>query len=170
MSNIVDMCKREKELTQEFQLNIDKWSEVDDDVKKTVSVGWQNIKFLNDEGDKINEKISEVPDDMGGVYVFLLRPDIIPNMHRYIMYIGRARRRIEYSLRKRCKEYINDTRPLVAYMREVWGKELYFYYLPIPDDELIEKVEEELIRVIIPPCNTQIPDRFVSHMPKKSAF
>ena len=83
-------------------------------------------------------------------------------MHRYIMYIGRARRGTNYSLRKRCQTYISDTRPKVARMIERWGKQLYLFFLPIYNtDEFIEKVERELIRVIIPPCNTQIPDHYV---------
>ena len=170
MNDLIDMCKRERELTVSIQLNIDKWSTIDNEVKNIISEGWSNIKFLNDEGSGINERISEVPDDMGGVYVFLIKPDIIPNIHRYVMYIGRARRKSEFSLRKRCKGYISDTRPLVAYMREIWGKQLYLYYLPLQDDELIEKVERELLRVVIPPCNTQIPDRYVTVMPQEAAF
>ena len=86
------------------------------------------------------------------------------------MYIGRVRRKKEFSLRKRCKEYLGDTRPRVVYMREMWGKDLYFYYLPLDKDDTIEMVERELIRVIIPPCNTQIPDQYVQVLPKTSAF
>ena len=56
------------------------------------------------------------------------------------------------------------------YMREMWGKDLYFYYLPIRDDRIVEKVENELIRVIIPPCNSQIPDQYVQIMPDQDAF
>lgn len=157
MSQIVDMCCRSKILTLPFELNIDKWSTVSEDIKEFVSSGWQNIKFLNEDGTDINEDIINVPDDCGGVYLFLLKPDIIPGLHRYIMYIGRARRRKSFSLRKRCMSYLKDTRPLIASMRELWGNELYFFYLPIEDDDIISKVEEELIRVIIPPCNSRIP-------------
>ena len=168
--SVVDMCRREKELTLDFQLNIDKWDTIDCAVKEIVLDGWSNIKFLNEEGTGINEEISKVPDNIGGVYVFLLKPNIIPDMHLYIMYIGRVRRQNEFSLRKRCKEYIMDNRPKLAYMRETWGKYLYFYYLPIEDDTMVEKVERELIRVIIPPCNTQIPDQYVTCMPEQNAF
>ena len=154
---MVDMCCRSKLLTLPFELNIDKWETVSADVKEVISSEWQNIKFLNEDGTKINEDIVNVPDDCGGVYLFLLKPDIITGLHRYIMYIGRARRGNSFSLRKRCRSYLNDTRPLIAYMRELWGKDLYFFYLPMDDDAFISKVEKELLRVIIPPCNTQIP-------------
>ena len=102
--------------------------------------------------------------------MFLLKPEIIPGMHRYIMYIGRVRKKKGFSLRKRCKEYINDDRVQIMYMREMWGDKLYFYYLPLDNDEDIEKIERELIRVIIPPCNTEIPDRYVSFKQSTSAF
>ena len=75
-------------------------------------------------------------DDVGGVYIFLLKPNIIPDLHLYIMYIGRVMRKKEFSLRKRCREYLKDTRPKIMYMREMWGKDLYFYYLPIRDDKI----------------------------------
>ena len=160
MSQIVDMCCRSKQLTLPFELNIDKWETVSADVKAAISSEWQNIKFLNEDGTEINEDIVNVPDDCGGVYLFLLKPDIITGLHRYIMYIGRARRGNSFSLRKRCRSYLNDTRPSIACMRELWGKDLYFFYLPMDDDTFICKVEEELLRVIIPPCNTQIPHHY----------
>ena len=65
---------------------------------------------------------------------------------------------------------MKDTRPKVAAMRELWGKALYFYYLPIDDDLLIEKVERELNRVIKAPCNTQYPDEYVTVLPSQKAF
>ncbi len=168
--DIVDMCKREKELTLDFQLNVDKWDTLDQEVKNIVSAKWENIKFLNEDGISINKEISKVPDDRGGIYVFVLKPNLVPDMHLYIMYIGRARRKKEFSLRKRCKEYLRDTRPKIAYMRELWGKHLYFYYLPLDEDGIIERVERELNRVIIPPCNSQIPDQYVEVMPNVKAF
>ena len=44
------------------------------------------------------------------------------------------------------------------------------YYLPIEGDEVIEKVEKELNRVIKAPCNSQYPDEYVSIMPEQKAF
>lgn len=66
--------------------------------------------------------------------------------------------------------YLVDERVKIAYMRELWGKDLYFYYRALEDDELIEKIERELIRVVIPPCNSQIPDQYVQIMPGENAF
>ena len=169
MAQIVDIFERSLLFQQTFELDVDKWATMDDEIKTVVSSGWRSIKYLNDDCTAINDDIRNVPDDCGGIYVFLLKPDKIPNMHRYIMYIGRARRGANYSLRKRCQTYISDTRPKVARMIERWGKQLYLFFLPIyGTDEFIEKVERELIRVIIPPCNTQIPDHYV--LPEEDLF
>ena len=65
---------------------------------------------------------------------------------------------------------MSDNRVKIAYMRELWGEELYFYYYPLDDDELIERVERELIRVIVPPCNSQIPDQYINYLPATNAF
>lgn len=100
--------------------------------------------------------------------MFLLKPEILPGVHLYIMYIGRVRRMKNYSLRQRCKEYYSDTRPKIAMMRELWGAQLYFRYLVLEDNELIAEVEKELLRVIIPPCNTKIPN--YNEMPTQPAF
>ena len=37
--SVVDMCRREKELTLDFQLNIDKWDTIDCAVKEIVLDG-----------------------------------------------------------------------------------------------------------------------------------
>ena len=168
--NMVDMCRREKELTLDFVLNIDKWKTIDPKIKQLVSGQWESIKFMNEDCTGINKDIDKVPNDKGGIYVFLLKPENIPNLHTYIMYIGRVRRKNGFSLQRRCKEYLSDDRVKIAYMRELWGEELYFYYFPLDDDELIERVERELIRVIIPPCNSQIPDQYITYLPATDAF
>lgn len=169
MAQSVDIFRRSKLLTIPFELNIDKWDTLSETVRTAVSSGWQCIKYLNEDGTGVNPEISQVPNDCGGIYVFLLNPNKIPQLHRYIMYIGRARRASSFSLRQRCAQYINDTRPKVADMMSCWGKELYLYYLPINDtDAFITQVERELIRVIIPPCNSDIPDHYT--LPEKDMF
>lgn len=50
-----------------------------------------------------------------------------------------------------------------------WGRGLYLYYLPINGtDDFIDKVERELLRVIIPPMNSQIPDHYT--LPEQNLF
>lgn len=80
--NTVDMCRREKELTLDFVLNIDKWKTVNLEVQQLVSGHWEFIKFLNDDCTGINKDISKVPNDKGGIYVF-----IKTRSHTYASYI-----------------------------------------------------------------------------------
>ena len=99
MPQSVDIFQRSKLLTLPFELNIDKWGTMNETIKAAVSSGWQCIKYLNEDGTRVNPEITQVPNDCGGIYIFLLKPDKIPQLHRYIMYIGRARRASSFSLR-----------------------------------------------------------------------
>ena len=168
MSETIDMCSRHKLFKWEFELDPDKWDSMDGEVKKIVSQEWKMVKYMNDDGTELNEEINKVPDDKGGVYLFVLKPELIPKYHVYIMYIGRARRQKNFSLRKRCREYMRDSRDEIMLMRKYLGRKLYFRYLPLDDDDVITKVERELLRVILPPCNKQYPDYNI--LPAKNAF
>lgn len=168
MPEVIDMCYRHKLLKWEFELDVDKWNSLDPDVKEIVSDGWLMVKYMNDEGTGLNKDIESLPEDKGGIYSFVLKPELIPGYHIYIMYIGRARRKKEFSLKKRCKTYLKDNRLEIERMRKLLGSQLYLRYLPLEDDDLIEKVESELIRVILPPCNSRYPDYNV--LPEVPAF
>lgn len=166
----LDMCERHKLLKWDFELDPDKWDSLDPDVRNVVTCGkWNSIKYFEDDGCTLSARIHDIPDDSGGIYVFFVSPELIPNIHQYVMYIGRARRKNNtYSLQKRCRDYATDTRPQISSMRKYYGKFLYLAYLQLTDDTLITKVEKELIRVVIPPCNTDIYDYNV--LPEVAAF
>ncbi len=158
MSAMVDIFNLEKIYTLDFKLPIYLWDTIEEKIKETIKTGWQTIKYLNSSGKGLSEEFNQLPDNCGGIYVFNIQADIIPDVHKYIMYIGRARKREEYSLKKRCRGYLNDNRPKVANMVKLWGEKLYLTYLPISEsDEVISLIESELLRVIRPPCNTQLP-------------
>ena len=74
------------------------------------------------------------------------------------MYIGRAQRKKTHSLYQRCRSYVSDTRPVISNLLKLWGNKLYLAYLPLQNDDVIKKVERELIKAIIPPCNSDIYD------------
>lgn len=169
MSEVVDMCKCIRNRNLHFVLNPDNcWESFDSKFAPAVSNDWYEIKFLNESGTAINAAISTVPSDKGGIYLFFLRPDIVPNVHKYILYVGRVRSTPTQNLRKRFREYVDDSRSDITYMRETWGKELYIRYLPLTENEIITSLEKELIRTIIPPCNTDYPG--VLNKAMKAAF
>ena len=171
MSELYDMCCEMKTHKVDFILNPNEiWDTFNPELSCfTQSNKWKEIKFLNDEGSDINPIISDVPNNCGGIYIFYLRSGIIPNSHEYIMYIGRVKYTEYQNLRKRFKEYIKDNRPKITIMREMWGKKLYIRYLPLSDNNTIEKLEEELIRVIIPPFNEEIKPKIMMQA-RKAAF
>lgn len=158
MSEVVDMCRAIRNHSLHFTLNPKNcWASFDTAFSDTISGKWHEIKFLNDDDLAINEAISTVPNDKGGIYLFILKPDIVPDVHKYILYVGRVKCTPRQNLRKRFREYVTDTRSDIENMRETWGKQLYIRYLPLSDNNIITNLETELIRVIIPPCNTDYP-------------
>lgn len=171
MSDVVDMCNSMLTHKVSFILNpSDLWKTYDANLRKITEKGnWQEVKFLNDDCSGLNSSISNVPNDSGGIYIFILRGGIIPYSHDYIMYIGRAKYTDSQNLRKRVKEYLNDDRPKIMRMRETWGKSLYIKYLPLKDNKIISELEEELIRVIIPPFNEEYSPKIIRQA-KKAAF
>ena len=53
-------------------------------------------------------------------------------------------------------------------MKDMWKEYLYVRYLPLESNELIDKMEKELIKAILPPFNDQYPD--VYNIPMRDAF
>ena len=117
------------------------------------------VKLLDNDGAK-NPKLSTIPNDKGGIYLFLAKTHILPESHLYLMYIGRAHKTQYQNLRKRCSEYSAKTmRPKIKRMIEQWGQYLYIRYLPLDDNTKIDKIEAELINKILPPFNDEIPNK-----------
>lgn len=169
VTDLIDLCKKIRNTTLAFVLNPDSmWDSFDKKFESVVNCPWKEVKFLDDACKELHSTMDLLPDDSGGIYVFVLKTNIIPNTHLYILYIGRAKITTHQNLKKRCKEYFNDTRPNILYMRETWGKHLYIRYLPLSDNNIIDKLEEELIRAVIPPCNEKYPD--VINLAMKAAF
>lgn len=161
MSEINDMCALDIQTHRlNFILNPHNiWQSYNENLRQiTESNTWKEIKFLNDDASSLNSDINTVPKDCGGVYVFVLKGGIIPDIHMYIMYIGRVQFTVNQNLNKRLHEYLHDTRPKIRQMREVWGRDLFIRYLPLNDNSIIKELENELLRVIIPPCNEVYPE------------
>ena len=170
MSDVIDMCRAVKNNSLRFTLNPQNcWESFNADFNGIVNSNeWKEIKFLNDSTTEINDSISSVPNDKGGIYLFVLKPDIVPCVHKYILYVGRVQCTGAQNLRKRFREYVHDQRGPISLMRETWGKDLYIRYLPLTDNEMIKALEKELIRTIIPPCNSDYPGTLNKVM--KTAF
>ena len=64
---------------------------------------WNDIKYMNSDG-TLSNAVSLVDNTKGGIYVFYINPDIIPGIHKGIMYIGRAQVTVQQNIRKKNKE------------------------------------------------------------------
>ena len=119
----------------------------------------QEIKYLNPLNDNISLEINNLPNNIGGVYMFFIKGVNLPFIENYILYIGRALSTDSQNIRKRAKEYFSDDRTMIKRMFKHWKNYLYYQYFPDTDNEAIKRNEVQLIRAILPPLNERIPDR-----------
>lgn len=147
-----------------FVLNTALWESFDASIKSTLHSisAWSEVKFLDENGN-LNNSIMSLPNNAGGIYLFVAKPNLIPDSHYYLLYVGRAHSTATQNLRKRCREYIKELnenkRPKIHRMLSGWGEYLYIRYLPLNDNNEIDRIEAELINKILPPFNDQIPDK-----------
>lgn len=130
------------------------------------STEWRTFKYF-DERYNINKEIEDVDNTKGGIYIFYISPEIIPERQRVLMYVGRAHITQSQNIRKRISEYkgyLSDgyPRPRITTMLKEWGQYLYCSYITFDDNDMIDKIEKELINKLIPPCNSEIPDITIS--------
>ena len=149
---------------KEYILSTYLWDSFDDYIRSILDSNckWQEIKFFDEKGNVSNE-LNTVPNDAGGIYIFVARPGILPSFHNYFMYIGKST-----NLRKRLRDYYTEKkninkRPLIRHMLNSWSKYLHVLYLPLSglDNIAIEKVEAELVSKFLPPFNEIIPNKIV---------
>lgn len=155
----IDVCRSIADSKIHMILNAVLWDRCDQGIIESINTNWSEVKFLDYVNNSLHTSMDLLPNDKGGIYVFIAKPNIIPDSHLYILYIGRSRKTQNQNLRKRCSEYVKDGRPKILRMIRNWGKYLYIRYLPLDDNSVIEELEKRLINAILPPCNDQIPDK-----------
>ena len=124
---------------------------------------WNCIKYLNDEGVDFNTEIDKLPDDKGGIYIFIIKSPVLPYTSEYLAYIGRAKLTDSFSLKVRCKNYLtkyskDEERPKITRMFKYWNKYLYLKFIEIEENITTVDIEKKLIKAILPPFNDFIPD------------
>ena len=170
----LDMCDAIQTHRVSFILNpLDVWERFPNHLKQIIGRPWKEFKYFVDidgEG-QVNPAIADIPNNCGGIYLFLIKPEIIPDVHLYLAYIGRAHSSEHQNLRKRVREYANETDRLkIVKMKHFWSPHLYVRYLPLPTEsnECIDELEEELIQAVLPPFNDRYPK--VYNQAIKAAF
>ncbi len=167
MDNVVDMCRKIKDAKIPFVLNFNNsWETFEHSLSGIVNTAWLESKFLDDSGTSLHPDMNRIPSDTGGIYIFIAKPELVPQIHLYILYIGRAKITARQNLKKRCNEYIGDSRLKINSMISSLGKYLYIKYLPLNDNDIIDRLEKELINRILPPFNDEIPDKTINRAMK----
>jgi hypothetical protein len=160
----IDVIGNIAESNIHFILNTTLWNSFDKNILNIISPlqSWKEVKLLGSDG-KRNSQLSTIPNDKGGIYLIMTKPDILPESCLYLMYIGRSHISANQNLRKRCSQYPTEkTRPKIKRLIEQWGKYLYIRYLSLDDNDKIDAVEGELINKILPPFNDEIPNKKIS--------
>ncbi|GGC76465.1 hypothetical protein GCM10007216_03770 [Thalassobacillus devorans] len=119
---------------------------------------WHQVKFLSD-NETLHSEMNTIPNNIGGIYMFRIKSDILPSLINYPMYIGRAQYNDgNYSLKTRCRSYKNDKRVTIQKLIHYWGRHLYISYTPLDDNELIVDLEKWLIASVLPVYNPKIDE------------
>ena len=123
---------------------------------------WNEVKFLGIDSE-LHSEMDSIPADVGGIYLFIIKANVLDNTSDYLVYIGRAQLTDSVNLKKRCRHYLSeyksdDPRPKIKSMISKWGDHLYIRYFTLADNDLIISLEKELINVLLPPFCDEIPD------------
>lgn len=108
---------------------------------------WHRIRF--DES-----FVNQVPNNLSGVYSFVVEPGIANHNPAYLLYIGLAAKQ---SFRARYRQYLRHQveertrRPLVRHMVRAWSDHLWFYYAPVEGVETVKETESKLLSAFKPP-------------------
>lgn len=130
---------------------------------------WARVKMM-DADKELSDETNRIPNDCGGIYVYVIVSPIIPNGGNYLMYIGKATKTESENLRARVRTYKKQfgekyNRSKLHTMFTKWGEYVYVYvyYLPMKSSAAdIKEIEDRLIAAYgRPPCNKEILIRSV---------
>jgi len=149
-----------------FDLCTPLWEDFDNSKMNALNAKWRDIKFLNELGTDISDDVKALPNDKGGLYIFVIKCPILLSTSEYLAYIGRAQLTQSHSLRVRCRkylyEYCSETgRPKITTMIGMWGKYLHLRYAVIDENDDTVSIEAGLINSILPPFNDEIPNKII---------
>ena len=132
---------------------------------------WKRVKMMDENGD-LSDETNKIPSTHGGIYLYSIMPNVVPECGCYIMYIGMASKTKSENLRYRVRSYKNQfgeefTRHRIHNLFVRWGKYVYVHYLPVASSkEIIVELENRLIACLVPPYNPDIRDANVKRAVK----
>lgn len=151
-----------------------RWNAVSTETRQVLNrLPWSGfIKYMGEDG-KVSEKLNQLPCDEGGLYLFFIQGPTLPSSEMYLAYVGRALCTESENIRKRVKRYLWEStskngRPKIIRLFRHWKDFLYIKYCSTKDNSLIEAGEATLIRAILPPFNSELPDHINCKEPQKA--
>lgn len=150
-----------KDNTFKFSLIPSRWSEYED----FLNIGetdWKEYKYFDELGN-VSEEVKKMPNDKGGIYLYVVKPPVPIKYTPIIMYVGRAHNNgNSQNLRKRVINYAREAKDLYRGRQSVrllfsrYAEHLYVMYIPLDKNADIDRLEKELISVIVPACNKDL--------------
>ena len=104
---------------------------------------------------------NQMPNDLIGVYAFVLEPNIANLSLAYLLYVGMTTDsfRARFRKYKRHQQEERTNRQLVKLMLTTWPDRLAFYYAAIEDRDAVQPTEDALIAAFKPPVCRKYPAR-----------
>ncbi len=133
-----------------FMLWPKQWNEFDLDLSNYT---WEEYKFIPEEQENIPTS--------QGVYSFVVKPSIANHPScAYLMYVGQTS---SQTLKKRFGQYLDEQagkgkpRPKLLRVLNKYIDHLFFICLPLNGELTPREVETNLLKSLLPPCNTDLP-------------
>lgn len=166
LKDAFELHKEAKLYTFDFTIVPKLWDDFQIPTDVMEALVWNEVKFLNDDGTAFSDEFDQIPNDQGGIYIFIIKSKVLPGISEYLAYIGRAQLTTNHNLKARCRryfrEYLNEKeRPKITSLINFFKKHLYLKYATVPDNETIVRLEAELINSILPPFNDAIPSKVI---------
>lgn len=163
--------ERIKSLTFEFKMIPDLWNELNDPDNILKTLKWEEVPYLESGKAGFSEGVKNLPEDCGGIYLFIIKSPILPGVSEYLAYIGRAKKTKSHNLKVRCHKYLYDyvsgenEREKVSDMMHYFQNYLHLRFAKLTGNDKIDFIEAELINAILPPFNDAVPKKKI-HSPK----
>ena len=163
--NYIDLAEDMQKYVIHFMLYPMNWNKFRSAKSLNIrKVNWKETKYLNEKGTGLNSGVKTITNKNGGIYLFIVKSDILPNISEYLVYIGRAQITAKHNLRVRVKKYFGEylssnERPKITRMMQYWKRHLYIKYIEINDNKITKTLEARLINTLLPPFNDVIPDK-----------
>lgn len=164
---MIDLIAELKTKKIQIDLPSDLWHTVDKEVLDIIQTAeWKTFRFFVN-GEQRSPDIEKIDNERGGIYIFYVSPNVIPQNHKIVMYVGRARYTTSQNLRKRIREYYGYAngdykRPRIADMFREWKNDVFCSYIELTcSNDKIDLIEKELINKLLPYCNDKIPDQTI---------